>query len=61
MKDQTRNLNPHAEALLYSWIFGSEYSKFGGGVMDFWDKASDSQKNNIKVNLDRLMETKRES
>lgn len=59
MKDESRNLNPHAEALLYSWIFGEEYSKQSGGVMDFWDKATESQKKHIKENLDRLLSTRR--
>ena len=60
MEEQTTNLNPHAEALLYSWIFGEEYSKQGGGVMDFWDKASEKRKEVMKSNLDRLFNTKRE-
>jgi len=61
MKDESRNLNPHAEALLYSWVFGDEYSKQKGGVMDFWDKAKEWQKENIKSSLDRLLKAKRES
>ena len=61
MKDQTRNLNPSAEALLYSWIFGDEYSKQRGGVMDFWDKATKWQKENIKTSLNKLLNTKRET
>lgn len=60
MDDQTRNLNPHAEALLYSWIFGEEYSKQHGGVMDFWDRASKWKKGNIKTSLDKLLKTTRE-
>jgi hypothetical protein len=60
MKDQTRNLHPHAEALLYAWMFGEEYSQQRGGVMDFWDKASDFQKKNIRELLDLLLDTKRE-
>ena len=61
MKDESRNLNPHAESLLYSWIFGDEYSKQSGGVMDFWDKAPQWRKDNIKQSLNRLLKTKRES
>lgn len=59
MKDQSRNLNPHAEALLYSWIFGKEYARQGGGVMNFWDRATKSEKKHMQENIDRLLKTRR--
>ena len=58
MKDQSRNLNPHVSALLYSWVFGEEYSKQSGDVMDFWDKASEWKKQNMRDSLDRLLKAR---
>jgi hypothetical protein len=45
MKDQTRNLNPHKPAVAAMFIYGAEYSRQGGGSMDFWDQLSDHRKN----------------
>lgn len=44
MKDQTRNLNPTAEAVVAMYIYGHEYSQQGGGSMDFWDSLPESKK-----------------
>lgn len=45
MSDQSRNLNPHAEARLAMALWGDEYAfKQRGGSMDFWDSRSPSQK-----------------
>lgn len=60
MQDQTRNLNPHAEALLHSYIWGEAYANQGGGVMDFWDKADDTTKKHIRELMDQLVSTRRE-
>ena len=44
MKDQRRNLNPHAEATAAMYLWGKEYSEQRGGCMDFWDGLSDGRK-----------------
>ena len=45
MRDQTRNLNPHAEARLAMALWGHEYAyEQTGGSMDFWDSRTPSQK-----------------
>lgn len=43
--DQTRNLNPHAQAVFAMWLFGERYSRSGLGSMDFWDRLPDRDKN----------------
>lgn len=43
--DQTRNLNPHAEARLAMALWSHEYAhEQRGGSMDFWDSRTPSQK-----------------
>lgn len=43
--DQTRNLNPHAEARLAMALWSHEYAyEQNGGSMDFWDSRSPRQK-----------------
>ncbi len=37
MKDQTRNLNPTAEAIIAMNLWGATYAEQRGGAMDFWD------------------------
>lgn len=44
MKDQSRNLNPHAEATAAMYLWGTEYAAQKGGSMDFWDSLSDHRK-----------------
>jgi hypothetical protein len=45
MKDQTRNLNPHKAAVAAMYIYGGDYSRQGGGSMDFWDALPEYRKN----------------
>lgn len=41
----TRNLNPHAEAILAMNWWGDDYAfKQRGGSMDFWDNLTDYKK-----------------
>jgi len=48
--DQTRNLNPTKEARVAMIIWCDEYSKQGGGSMDFWDSLSpERQKRCVSV------------
>lgn len=54
--DQTRNLNPHAEAKMAMWLWGAEYAAQGGGSMDFWDRLSDSRKRVAKNAVDDILE-----
>jgi hypothetical protein len=61
LKDQSRNLDPTAEALLCSWLYGSEYAAQNGGVMDFWDKQTESVKRHMVELVTRLVSTRRES
>lgn len=44
MKDQTRNLNPHAAACVAMVFYGQRYAAQRGGSMDFWDSLTDSEK-----------------
>jgi len=44
MRDQTRNLHPHAEAIAAMWLWGREYSRQSGGSMDFWDGRDETTK-----------------
>lgn len=37
MKDQSRNLNPTAEAVVAMHVFGQRYAADGRGSMDFFD------------------------
>ncbi len=49
MKDNTRNLNPTPPARVAMIIWGDEYSKQGGGSMDFWDRLSPDRKRRCKL------------
>ena len=60
MNDPKRNLKPHAEALLHSWVWGFEYSHQGGGVIDFWERANTIRQNQVREMMERLSKTKRE-
>lgn len=44
MDNQTRNLNPHREAVLAMIVWSEEYSKQCYGCMDFWDRLDDNKK-----------------
>jgi hypothetical protein len=39
-----RNLHPHQAAVAAMYLYGAEYSKQGGGSMDFWDRLEPSRK-----------------
>jgi len=54
--DQTRNLNPHKEAVVAMTMWGCEYANSGGGCMDFWDQLDKSRKRRCKALVDRLEE-----
>ncbi len=63
MDDETRmkrNLNPHVEARLAMFVWGSEYSKQHGGSMDFWDKLSESRKELCREQVKIIRETEPE-
>lgn len=60
MKDQTRNLYPHAEAQLHAWVWGQFYSEQNGGVMDFWDIVSESRKKEVREMMEQLSKLPRE-
>jgi hypothetical protein len=42
--DQTRNLNPHAEAVAAMWLYSGDYAHKGLGSMDYYDQLSDYRK-----------------
>lgn len=44
MSDQTRNLNPTAEAIAAMYLYGADYSRQRGGSMDYWDTLQESEK-----------------
>ena len=60
MKDQTRNLDPHRPAKCAMWLYGHEYSKQGGGSMDFWDKLTKSQKETCRRMAEDIATTRPE-
>ena len=49
-----RNLNPHKAAVIAMSMWGAEYSRQGGGSMDFWDSLSDSRKRICREVLERV-------
>jgi len=57
--DHLRNLNPTAEAIVAMNIWSEEYSKQGGGSMDFWDSLSLGRKRQCKETVDRIIKAKR--
>lgn len=61
MDEQTRNLNPHAEARLAMAVWGDEYAAQRGGTMDFWDALSPSRKRWCQEQLSKIVETRRAS
>jgi len=38
MKDQTRNINPHKEAVFAMYHWHNEYARLGLGCMDYYDE-----------------------
>lgn len=43
-RQDRRNLNPTAPAVVAMSIWGKRYSEQRGGSMDFWDKLRESEK-----------------
>lgn len=58
--DQARNLNPHAPATAARFIFGREYAYQSGGVMDFWDSLSESEKQLCRDLVDAVKKSRPE-
>ena len=58
MKDQKRNLNPHAAARVAMLIWGSVYADQKGGSMDFWDTLSSAQKRQCKAEAKKIREAR---
>lgn len=54
MQDETRNLNPTPEARVAMIIWGDEYSKLGGGSMDFWDSLPADRKHRCQLVVEAL-------
>ncbi len=55
-----RNLNPHKPAVIAMSMWGAEYSRQGGGSMDFWDKLSESRKKICREVLRQLQKAPEE-
>lgn len=54
----TRNLNPHAEAVLAMAIWSEDYAfKQRGGSMDFWDDLPDWKKKHCRQLVERIKKT----
>ncbi len=60
MKDQTRNVNPHAEAIAAMYLHSHSYAVSGLGCMDYWDAMTEPHKHTIREMLDRIFSAKRE-
>ena len=58
MDDQTRNLNPTPEAKVAMIIWGEEYSKQGGGSMDFFVQLSNDKKKRGELVVKKLTQSK---
>lgn len=54
MKDQQRNLNPTAPAIVAMIVWGKEYSQQMGGSMDFWDGLDDDRKRRCELVVKEL-------
>jgi len=59
MKDQTRNLNPTAEAIVAMNIWSEEYSQQDGGSMDFYDTLSIARKKQCIQTVDNILRANR--
>lgn len=55
-----RNQNPHKAAVAAMFLYGSEYSRQGGGSMDFWDSLSDSRKNLCREMVSKIENARKE-
>jgi len=61
MDDQTRNLNPHKEAIVAMALYSKRYGQRGSGSMDFYDSLSDGEKHVCRDIVDRLEKARRET
>lgn len=57
--DQTRNLNPHAEARVARVLWNEDYAAQRGGCMDFWGTLGDAQKRQCREIVDQILESPR--
>lgn len=57
---ERRNINPHAEAVLATNLWGAEYAGQRLGCMDWWDQLDDQRKRRVREILNRLDGLKRE-
>lgn len=57
---ERRNINPHAEAIMATCLWGDEYSRQRLGCMDWWDTLDDRRKRRVREILNRLDGLKRE-
>lgn len=55
-----RNLHPHAPAVAAMWLWGMEYSKQGGGSMDFWDGLDESRKGLARDMVEQVLAAPKE-
>ncbi len=56
MKSQRRNLNPTPEAVAAMHLWGEDYSKQGGGSMDFYDALSQRKKDYCADMVKRILD-----
>jgi hypothetical protein len=59
-RDDRRNLNPHKAAIAAMNIWGREYSRSGGGLMNFWDGLTESAKRQARELVKRIEEAPEE-
>lgn len=52
--DQKRNMNPTPEATVARIIWGAEYARGHGGVMDFWDGLSPDRQKRCQLVVEEL-------
>ena len=62
MRNQSRNFNPHKEAILAMAVWSYEYAhRQLGGSMDFWDALDESRKQFCRETIIRIDEAPKEA
>lgn len=56
-----RNLSPHRPAMCAMWLYADRYTSQKGGLMDFWDKLSESDKATCRRMAEQIVTTRPEA
>lgn len=58
---EQRNLDPHRPARCAMWLYADRYTSQRGGIMDFWDKLSESDKATCRRMAEQIATTRPET